>query len=62
MEQVIQVTGALLILIAYAAAQFRKLDVNSRSYLVLNLVGSLVLTVLAWYEEQFGLSRFGPGR
>jgi uncharacterized membrane protein len=54
MDQVIQVVGAILILTAYAAAQFGRLDQYSRSYLVLNLVGSGILAVLAWYEEQFG--------
>jgi hypothetical protein len=54
MDQVIQVIGAVLILVAYAAAQFRWLDQHSRSYLVLNLLGSAVLTVLAWTEEQWG--------
>ena len=54
MDQVVQIIGAILILAAYAAAQFGKLDQNSRSYLVLNLVGSAILAVLAWYEEQLG--------
>jgi hypothetical protein len=46
--------GALLILTAYAAAQFGALNQHSRVYLVLNLVGSAVLTVLAWHEDQWG--------
>lgn len=46
--------GALLILAAYAAAQFGLLDQSSRRYLVLNLVGSAILAVLAWHEEQLG--------
>lgn len=50
----VQVAGALLILIAFAAAQFHLLDVHSRLYLVLNLLGSATLAVLAWYEEQWG--------
>jgi hypothetical protein len=54
MDQVVQVVGALLILAAFAAAQFGWLDTKSRVYLVLNLVGSIVLTVLAWYDEQWG--------
>ena len=54
MDQVVQVVGALLILAAYAAAQFHYLDQDSRSYLVLNLVGSAILAVLAWHEEQWG--------
>jgi hypothetical protein len=33
MEQVVQVVGALLILAAFAAAQFDKLDVESKPYL-----------------------------
>jgi len=54
MDQVVQVIGALLILVAYAAAQFGALDQRSRVYLVLNLVGSAVLTLLAWQEDQWG--------
>ena len=52
--QAVQVAGALLILAAYAAAQFGLLDQSSRRYLVLNLVGSAILAVFAWYEEQLG--------
>ena len=54
MAQVLQVLGALLILVAYVAAQFALLDPHSRVYLVCNLVGSAVLTVLAWHERQWG--------
>jgi hypothetical protein len=52
--QAVQIVGALLILLAYGAAQFGLLDQHSRLYLVLNLVGSAVLAVLAWHEEQWG--------
>jgi hypothetical protein len=52
--QVVQILGAVLILLAYGAAQFGFLDQHSRVYLVLNLVGSAVLAVLAWHEEQWG--------
>jgi hypothetical protein len=54
MDQIVQVVGALLILTAFAAAQFGWLDVHSRLYLVLNLVGGAVLAVLAVHEEQWG--------
>ena len=54
MDQIVQVVGALLILLAYAAAQFGALNQYSRVYLVLNLVGSAVLAVLAWYEDLWG--------
>jgi uncharacterized protein (DUF983 family) len=54
MDQVVQIVGALLILAAFAAAQFHRLDQDSPTYLVLNLVGSAILAILAWYEEQWG--------
>jgi hypothetical protein len=52
--QAVQVAGALLILLAYTAAQFDLLNQHSRVYLALNLVGSAVLAVLAWHEKQWG--------
>lgn len=54
MDQVVQVVGALMILAGFAGLQLGKISAISRTYLVLNLVGSVVLTVLAWYEEQWG--------
>ena len=54
MDQLVQVIGALLILSAFTAAQLGAMDPHSRSYLVLNLVGSVVLTFLAWHESQWG--------
>jgi hypothetical protein len=52
--QLVQIVGALLILAAFAAAQFGWLGTHSRAYLVLNLVGSAILAVLAWYDDQWG--------
>jgi hypothetical protein len=54
MDQIVQIIGALLILAAFAAAQFGRLDVESKAYLWLNLVGSIILAVLALQEEQWG--------
>jgi hypothetical protein len=54
MDQIVQVLGSLLILAAFAAAQRGALSQASRTYLVLNLVGSAVLAVLAAYEKQLG--------
>ena len=54
MGQVLQVVGAILILAGYAAAQFRLLDQQSYTYLLLNLVGSAILAVLAYEEQQWG--------
>jgi len=54
MEQAIQVAGALLILVAFAAAQFGRMNTASLAYLWLNLVGSAILAVLAAVERQYG--------
>ena len=54
MDQVIQIVGALLILVAYGAAQIERLDPQSRLYLGLNLAGSLILGVLAASTAQWG--------
>ena len=54
MEQVIQVVGALMILAGFAGTQLGRLRADSFLYLVLNLVGSVVLTVLAVDERQWG--------
>jgi hypothetical protein len=53
-DQVIQIVGALLILAAYAAAQFERMETTSRAYLTLNLVGSAILAVLAFSGSQWG--------
>ncbi|APR81341.1 Hypothetical protein A7982_06688 [Minicystis rosea] len=54
MDQVAQIAGAPLILVAFAAAQLGRLQTSSRLYLVLNFVGSLILAVLAGRERQWG--------
>jgi hypothetical protein len=54
MAQIIQILGSLLILSGYTGAQRGVLSQSSRTYLVLNLVGSAVLTVFAASEQQLG--------
>jgi membrane-bound ClpP family serine protease len=54
MDQVIQVIGALLILTAFAAVQFERMETSSQLYLALNLVGSAILAVLALRTSQWG--------
>lgn len=54
MAQLAQVVGALLILAAYALAQFGALNQRSYWYIGLNLVGATALAILAWHEEQWG--------
>jgi hypothetical protein len=53
-HQLVQVIGALLILSGFVLAQFRLLDPQSFWYLVVNLVGSAILTVDAWRQDQWG--------
>ena len=54
MDQVIQIVGALLILTAFAAVQLERMRSDSRLYLTLNLVGSVILAVLALLGAQWG--------
>lgn len=54
LEQVVQIAGSLLILGAFVAAQTRRVQHDSWTYLVLNLVGSATLAVLALQEQQWG--------
>ena len=52
--QVVQLVGALLILAAFVAAQMGRLDVLSPLYLWLNILGSILLAILAIVEFQLG--------
>ena len=54
MDQFVQILGAVLVLVAYIAAQLRMLDAKSYPYLVLNLLGSGLLAVLAAAGAQWG--------
>ena len=54
MTEVMQVVGAVLILIAFAALQRGTLEPHARSYLLLNLVGGLVLGWVAVAEKDWG--------
>jgi hypothetical protein len=54
MDQLIQVLGALLILAAFGAVQFERMETTSTTYLALNLVGSAILAVLALSDSQWG--------
>jgi hypothetical protein len=54
MAQIWQVAGALMVLAGFALAQLGLLGQRSYPYLVLNLVGSAILAVLAYAEQQWG--------
>ena len=54
MEDVIQIVGAVLILIGFIAAQRGAMSPQSVTYLVLNLIGSTILAVLAAMDSDWG--------
>ena len=54
MDQVIQVIGAMMILVAYAAAQTGRWSTDAPIYLWLNEVGSVILAVLAAISQNWG--------
>ena len=54
MNHVVQISGALLVLAAFALAQARVVSPAARHYLVLNVVGAGILAVDAYAGRQWG--------
>jgi hypothetical protein len=54
MDQIIQIVGAILILSGFIGAQVKAMSPQSLLYLVLNLVGSIVLTIVAFIGTDWG--------
>jgi hypothetical protein len=54
MEDVIQVVGAVLILAGFVANQRGLVRADAVSYLVVNFVGSAILTWIAYDERDWG--------
>jgi hypothetical protein len=54
MDEIAQIAGAVLILIAFTAAQRGSMSPHSLVYLVLNFVGSVVLAAVALSGENWG--------
>lgn len=54
MEQLVQIVGALLVLVGFTLAQLGRLDHHSGAYLIVNLVGSAMLAVDAVIGRQYG--------
>src|SRR5262249_495776 len=53
-DQLLQLVGAFMVLVAFGAAQAGRLDQRALAYLLLNLRGSALLAVLALVERQWG--------
>jgi len=51
---VVEILGAVAILVAFAAAQAHRLEVDAWSYLALNAAGSAVLAVIAAADRSWG--------
>ena len=54
MGSLVQIAGAILILVAYALLQAGALAAQARSFILLNLIGASVLAVEAYLEAQWG--------
>jgi hypothetical protein len=50
----VQIAGAVLILVAFLASQSGRVETRSRAYLTLNLVGSVVLAYDALHGREWG--------
>ncbi len=53
-DQVIQLVGAVLILAGFILSQMNRLDATSYGYLLLNLIGAMILAVLAFQGGRWG--------
>jgi hypothetical protein len=54
LSQSVQLVGAVLILIPFAAVQLKRMKTESVAYQLMNLVGSAVLTATAAQQAQYG--------
>lgn len=53
-DQIVQIGAALLLLAGFLLSQRNLLDARSYPYLLLNLVGAAILTVLAFGQGRWG--------
>ena len=54
LDQLVSLVGAVLILAAYAALQMGRLDQKSRTFNLMNFVGSALLTWVAIVDRRAG--------
>jgi NADH:ubiquinone oxidoreductase subunit 6 (subunit J) len=52
--QIVSLIGAVLILYAFAAQQFRRLEAETKTYQMLNLIGGICLATAAVAARQYG--------
>jgi hypothetical protein len=52
--QVLQMIGAILILAAFGAQQFQRLEAETKTYQMLNLIGGFCLCAAAIAVRQYG--------
>ncbi|MEA2336219.1 MAG: hypothetical protein QOE82_226 [Thermoanaerobaculia bacterium] len=52
--QVVSMVGAILILTAFAAQQFQRLEAETKTYQMLNLIGGFCLCAAAVGVRQYG--------
>jgi hypothetical protein len=56
LEQTVSIVAAVMILGAYAGQQSGKLSSTGLLYLILNLIGAIILGIIAWRARQIGLT------
>ena len=56
LEQIVSLVGAAMVLLAYAGQQLKKLESDQLSYILLNLIGAVILAVIAFGVRQTGLT------
>jgi hypothetical protein len=52
--QAVSIVGAILILTAFAAQQFQRLEAETKTYQMLNLIGGFCLATAAVAARQYG--------